>query len=242
MGEGNFPGRGRNFRRLILYVAVVAWFVSMAFVGFFFPYFVDSSPLFKAQRVEIEGNRLVPAKEVREVVGQLGDNWLLISESALMEKLKDKTGNSVKGVELSRTFSSKGINLKVRVEERVPVALLSVEGRSVLVDKTGEVFSVKYLKEDFFPVVYLHGAIDRQFFVNLYNYVIKPAKEYGLGVREIYVSEDKVVLYSGSKKRVKVILPPVEFIDSVVAQRLKLIGSLRSGTVDLRYNKFLLVN
>ncbi len=242
MGEGNSGKRGGGFRKLLLYVAVAAWFVSMAFVGFFFPFFVDSSPLFKAQRVEIEGNELVPAQEVREAVRQLGDNWLLISESVLMEKLKDRTGNSVKDVELSRNFSSKGVELKVKVKERVPVALLSMEGQSVLVDEKGEVFSVKYLKKDFFPVIYLHKAIDKRFFVNLYNYVIRPVEEYGLGVREIYVSEDKVVLYSKAKGRVKVILPPVEFIDSVVAQRLKLVGTLKGGTVDLRYNKFLLVN
>ncbi len=239
MGDGKRGKGDKRLKKFVGYVAVISWFVSMAFMGFYFPSFVDNSPIFKVSRVDIEGNNLIPESEIRPIVERLGNNWLLLSKEHILNILRRHTGNAIEDILIEKSFSTNGVSLKVKLKERKPVAVISIEGHLSLLDKNGELFPVKYVDVESYPVIYT-THLNKQFFPNFYTYVMRELDN--LELREVYISEDKVTLYMGKGNKLKVILPPIEFINSTVSERLKILYNLNEGIVDLRYSKFILLN
>jgi ABC-type multidrug transport system fused ATPase/permease subunit len=239
MGMGGNIKRKSNRRVLITTLAAVSWVVSMAFVGFFLPSFVDSSPLFKVKEVSIKGLRFLPEKEVSRVVGLLGSNWLFLSEEKILEVLNKKTGNSVQSIEVRRVFSARGVALEVYIKERHPIATLNLEGTVYLLDEKGNRFRNKYIDRPVYPIIHT-PYFSRDVFEKLHTYVL--SRIIDLKPKEVYISKDKVILYLFSRPDLKVILPPVEFLDDAVSKRLKFLYNLKEGEIDLRYSKFILVN
>ncbi len=238
MGEEGRGKKEQKIRRIVTFIAIISWMISMAFVGFFMPSFIDSSPIFKVRNINIEGLNSIPEAEVREVVKVVGSNWLLVSEEQLFKFLNRKMGNSVKEVNIVRKFSLSGVDLEVLVKERIPVATVNVEGGVYFADMNGVLFMNEYIKEPVYPVVYTE-KFNSSDFVNLYRYIIE---KIDFKIKEIYISNDRIILYVSDKPNLKIILPPVEFLDDKVSERFKFIYNLKEGEVDLRYSKFILVN
>ena len=134
------PSRGNRAGRLFSLLLFSSWIGFMAVASFFLPSFLGQLPLFQIKQVEIDGNYRIPFEYIRDVVVDLNGNLMSLRSSELEKLLNAKFENRVKKVELKKKFTSKGIVLEVRIEERVPVAKLKL-GRSYrLLDKEGVIF------------------------------------------------------------------------------------------------------
>lgn len=91
------------------------------------------SPLFEIRRVEVQGNNLLAAKQVREVAGiGAGVNIFKLDMAAVTEKVKAVP--LVKEAQVTRVLPS---TVRITITERCPVGLLPAATGFITVDKEG---------------------------------------------------------------------------------------------------------
>jgi hypothetical protein len=211
------------------------WLSFMALAGFFIPSFLSDLPLFQIKEIVVEGNRTVDLDTVRSALFTAEGSVLETREDEILRVLNERTGGRIKKVHLKREFSLEGISVRVRVEERVPVAKVLLGRTYMLMDEEGKTFPpypghAKGLIEV--------TAYDFKILENHFGKLYSMIKRSGLEVDRIKVLRDRTVVVVG--RRV-LILPPIDLLPDNLADRLGLIYNFQEGKIDLRFGRFILV-
>lgn len=190
-------------KRWLGYIISILWIFSMAIAGFFIPYFTDNISFFKIKALHIEGLENIPSEVVVEEVRKLKNNWLFINRTILLKNINKTTNNSISNLEITRSFSSNGVELKVKIEERKPVFTAIKDEDVVFFDESGAQFYSPYIPPAN-PTVYTHeiDLITRNF-ANLKNLI----DLIGADLKEVYVTNLATIAYTGDG--VKITLPPL---------------------------------
>ncbi len=227
--------REKRARKLFSALLFSSWISFMALAGFFIPSFLVQFPLFQVKRVEVNGNYRIPFEEIKRAVEELSTNLMKLKGSELESLLNAKFGNRIKEVRLEKRFTSQGIVLKVSVEERRPVARLSLGGSYRLVDKEGVIFKpIEDEGKDLVEIRTYDVDVLEEGFSKLYEQVLG----IGLPLKRVLVKRDRIVLELRGKS---VILPPIESLPDNLSERLRMIYNVPQEKVDLRYDRFILV-
>ena len=207
----------------------------MSLAGFFVPSFLASLPFLHVREIVVEGNRKVDLNTVRSVLYERRGSLLGLREEDLLHALNERTGGRVKRVFLKRELTLKGITLRLRIEERTPVAKVRIGGTYRLIDRDGKMFPANSDELSDLPEVRTYDLkVLQRCFPRLY----RSFESSGIGFRSLVVSRDKTVVYTG---KLVLILPPVESIPDNLEERLKMVYNFHKGKIDLRFNRFILV-
>ena len=235
MAYGDTDGKGEKVRKVLSALIFPAWITFMALAGFYIPTLMMKLPFFQVNGLEVEGTRVIESREVRSLIQSMEGNLLKLRSDDLLVALNSKTHGRVKAVYLSKDFGLRGVSLKIKIEERIPVAKLKVKGKTYLIDREGFLFPpLKGEKADVPSIVTRDPERVVQNFKNLYSGVFAS----GVKVDKVIIGNESVIV----KLRNRVaILPSIELIKESASARLKMIYNFPKGKVDLRYDRFILV-
>ncbi len=235
MAYGDTDGKGEKVRKVLSALIFPAWITFMALAGFYIPTLMMKLPVFKVNSVKIEGTRTIDKNEVRELIQSLEGNLLKLQSDDLLIALNSKTQGRVKAVYLSKDFGLKGISLRVRIEERIPVAKINVKGKTYLIDREGFLFPPAKGEKPTVPSIITRDT-ERvvKNFERLYSGVLSA----GVEVKKLLIRNESVIVKLRDREA---ILPSIELIKDSVSARLKMIYNFPKGKVDLRYDRFILV-
>ena len=235
MAYGDTDGKGEKVRKVLSALIFPAWITFMALAGFYIPTLMMKLPLFQVNGLEIEGTRVIDSREVRSLIQSMEGNLLKLRSEDVLMALNSKTQGRVKAVYLSKDFGLRGVSLKVKIEERVPVAKLKVKGKTYLIDREGFLFPpLKGEKAQVPTIVTRDPERVVRNFKRLYNGVLSSCVE----VKKILIGNESVIVKLRGREAV---LPSIELIKDSVSARLKMIYNFPKGKVDLRYDRFILV-
>jgi len=232
---GDTDGKGEKVRKVLSALIFPAWITFMALAGFYVPALMMKLPFFQVSTVQIEGTRSIDRKEVRDLVQSMEGNLLKLRSDDLLTALNEKTHGRVRAVYLSKDFGLRGVALKVRIEERIPVAKMKLKGKTYLIDKEGFLFPPLKGEDQGVPLIVTK---DPERVLNNFKKLYAGVLSSDVGIKKIFVRGDGILVKMPKKT---VFLPPVELIKDSVSARLKMIYNLPEGKVDLRYDRFILV-
>ncbi len=158
---------------------------------------------------------------------------LKLEEGKILSVLNERTGGRVKRVFVSKEFTPKGISVRIRIEEREPVAKVRIGKHFSFIDEEGVIFPA-YEKRELPEIVAYDLDLLRRNFSKLYRAISSSGIEANL----IKVLRDKTEILSGKKI---LILPPLDLMPDNVAERLRIVYNFREGKIDLRFDRFILV-
>ncbi len=219
-------------RKVTSALLFTAWITFMALAGFFIPSFLSDLPFLRIKEIRVEGNTTLDLNTVKSAIYSF-DGILRLEEEKILSVLNERTGGRVKRVFVSREFTPKGISVRIRIEERKPVAKVRLGKYFSFIDEEGVTFPA-YEKKDLPEIVAYDLEILRRNFPKLYRAI----RSSGLEVDLIRVLRDRTEILSG--KRV-LILPPLDLMPDNVAERLRIVYNFREGKIDLRFDRFILV-
>ncbi|MEJ5338469.1 MAG: hypothetical protein WHS43_02305 [Aquificaceae bacterium] len=200
--------------RWLGYILSALWLFSMGLSGFFVPYFTDNIDFFKIKALYVEGIETIPPEVVADEVKKFKNNWLFINSAALLNNLNARTRNSVNSVKIDRVFSSKGVELKIFIEEKKPVIAVIKNDVVYFFDKNGTVFQSQYIKI-VRPVAYTH---DVEFIKRNFNNLKTLVDLMGNKLGEIYVTNLNTVAYTWDG--LKITMPPLFLLDRGVVENV----------------------
>jgi len=225
----------RRVQRLFSAILFASWIGFMAFAGFLAPSFLAQLPFFRIKQIELSGNEKISFEDVKSVVEELSTSLTGLNEESILNALNTKFKNRIKKVYVTRELGIDGMNVKLRLVERTPVAKLKLGQSYLLVDKEGVTFPpLEGEGEKLVELRTYDMDILRTHFRKLYESVIST----NLPIKTVYINRDSVVLIMNSKK---IILPPLEVLPANISARLKMIYNFPEEKVDLRYGRFILV-
>ncbi len=225
----------RRVQKLFSAILFASWIGFMAFAGFLAPSFLAQLPFFRIKQIELSGNEKISFEDVKSVVEELSTSLTGLNEESILNALNTKFKNRIKKVYVTRELGIDGMNVKLRLVERTPVAKLKLGQSYLLVDKEGVTFPpLEGEGEKLVELRTYDMDILRTHFRKLYEGVIST----NLPIKTVYINRDSVVLIMNSKK---VILPPLEVLPANISARLKMIYNFPEEKVDLRYGRFILV-
>ena len=195
-------------------------------------------PPLRIVSVEVEGLSALPEEAVKEALSEIESSIITVDDEEILDLLVRNVGKRVKKVYLSREIRWEGSKLKVKVVERIPVAKVPVGKGFFLIDEEGVSFKPTphdNLKNLITVKTYSLHVLEKNF-PKIYKYVIKTVDK----IDYLHVKVSRVVLRKG---KLTLILPPAEEINEVVASRIASVmaSAISYGTVDLRYDRFILV-
>ncbi|QID34035.1 cell division protein FtsQ/DivIB [Pampinifervens florentissimum] len=196
------------------YILSVLWLFSMGLSGFFFPYFTDNIEFFKIKALHIEGLKTIPSEIVVDEIKKFKNNWLFIDSTTLLKNLNSRTGNSVSSVKIDRVFSSRGVELKIFIEERKPIITVIKDDIVYFFDKNGTVFQSQYMKVAK-PLVYTH---DIELIKKNFSKLDMLIELTGGNLGEIYITNLNTVAYT--EDGLKITMPPIFLLDKRVVEKL----------------------
>ncbi len=201
------------------YLIVVLWFSSMALAGFFIPYFIDNISFFKIRVLQVEGLETIPPHVVAEEVKKLKNNWLFINKYVLLKNINMSTGNAVKDVDITRKFSTKGVDLKITIKERKPVFSVINNNSKIFFDEDGKMFQSPYINYSI-PLIYTYDIelINKNF--NTVKSLINLLNSHN-ALMDMYITEISAVAYLTNGT--KLVLPPPILINKSM---LKIVSKL----------------
>lgn len=227
--------REERAKRLFSVLLFVAWISFMAFAGMFIPSLIHQLPFFKIKEIEVSGNYKVDFEAIKETIEELSVSLKGLDEKSLTEALNERFEGRVKKVYMNRNITLAGIEVKLKIIERVPVAKVKLGNSFMLIDGEGVLFPAVSERELNLPEVRTHDVeVLQNHFYRLYDSI----KSVKLPIQRIDVKPDRVVLVLKNKKA---ILPPLELLPGNISGRLKMIYNFSQETVDLRYGRFILV-
>ncbi|MDW8096225.1 MAG: hypothetical protein RMI51_05430 [Aquificaceae bacterium] len=204
-------------KRWFGYAISALWISSMAIAGFFTPYFIDNISFFKIRALHIEGLENIPSEVIVEEVRKLKNNWLFINRAILLKNINDVTNNSVSNLELSKNFSSGGVELKLKIEERKPIFTAIKDDEVVFFDKSGTRFYSPYIPHTNL-IVYTHEIeLINKNFENLKNLV----DIIGDDLKEVYITNLATIAYT--EDGVKITLPPLFLLNRNLVENVAII-------------------
>ena len=207
-------------KRWFGYVISALWISSMAIAGFFTPYFTDNISFFKIRALHIEGLENIPSEVIVEEVRKLKNNWLFINRAILLKNINDVTNNSVSNLELSRSFSSGGVELKLKIEERKPIFTAIKDDEVVFFDKSGIQFYSPYIPPANLTVYTHEIELINKNFENLKNLI----DLIGEDLKEVYVTNLATIAYT--KDGMKITLPPLFLLNRNLVEN---VATIRMG-------------
>lgn len=227
--------KDKRGRRLFSAALFLIWLTFMALAGFFIPSFLSELPLFQVKEIIVEGNRSIDLDTVRSAVYSADGSVLRLKEDQILRVLNERTGGRVKKVFLAREVTLKGVSVKIRIEERVPVAKLKTRNTFLFIDRDGVTFpAYANHPKGLVEITTYDLEVLEANFPRLYSQIEKA----GIRVSKIRVLKDKTVLISGRRT---LILPPIELLPDNLAERLSMIYNFEEGKIDLRFDRFILV-
>ncbi len=227
--------KNKRERKILSVLLFSAWIGFMALAGFFIPSFLSNLPLFQVREVIVEGNRTVDLSTVMHALYSQQGSIMKLDENSILRILNERTGGRVKGVFLSRKITLKGVSVRIRIEERVPVAKVRVGKRYMLIDREGKTFPPYKGHPKGLVEVRTYDLKTLQLhFPRLYSMIERSRLE----VSRIEIMRDKTILVSG--RRV-FILPPADLLPENLVDRLRMIYNFQGGEIDLRFDRFILV-
>ncbi len=229
--------KGKNIRGRRLFSAFLfcAWLTFMALAGFFIPSFLSDLPLLQIREITVEGNRTIDMDTVRSAIYSVEGSVFKLSEDQILSVLNERTGGRVKRVFVTKNVSIRGISIRIRIQERVPVAKVRSGSTYIFIDEEGKTFPAYDLRSGNLPEVVTHDLkVLEENFPKLYRSV----KGSGIRVSLIKVLKDRTILVSGRRQ---IILPPIDLLPDNVVDRLRMVYNFREGKIDLRFDRFILV-
>ncbi|MDQ7082157.1 MAG: hypothetical protein Q9N34_03575 [Aquificota bacterium] len=183
----------------------------------------------------VEGNRTLDLNTVMSALYSPQGSVMKLDEGSILRTLNQITGGRVKRVFLSKKITLKGVSVRIRIEERVPVARVKTGRGYILIDREGKTFPpYRGHPENLVDVKAYDLRTLQAHFPELYGMIEKT----GLKVNRIEVMRDKTVVVSG--RRV-LILPPLDLLPENLVDRLGMIYNFQGGRIDLRFDRFILV-
>lgn len=211
--------------RWLGYLLSALWLFSMGLSGFFVPYFTDNIEFFKIRALHIEGLETIPPEVVVDEIKRFKNNWLFVNDVILLQNLNRQTGNSINSVDTERVFTSRGVELKILIEERKPLVTVIKDDTVYFFDKNGVVFQSQYIKAKK-PLVYTHDVeFIRRNFAGLRMLIDLLGENAG----EIYVTDLNTVIYKG--EGLKIIMPPLFFLDRKIVENV--VNVIRVYNIDM---------
>ncbi len=197
----------------------------MALLGFFMPYFTDNIPFFKIKTLQIEGLETVPPHVVVDEIRALRNNWLFIRKDILLNRLNESTKNAIKDLNIERSFSATGVDLKIEIKERKPLFQVIGDDVKVFFDEDGVQFKSPYINTPI-PLIYTY---DLDFIDQNFKNIKELVKLMKPDIRECYVTDLNTIVYL--KDGTKVILPPPFLLDvNLLNHLMKLHENYNIGT------------
>jgi len=232
---GDTQGKGEKVRKLLSALVFPAWITIMALAGFYTPSLILKLPFFQVSKIIVEGNVTLKEEEIIKTVMRMEPNLMKLKSDDLLFALNEKSNGRVRKVFLSKDFGLGGVALRVRVEERIPVARINTNKGVLLIDKDGYTFPPTGKEGRKLPLV-ITGNMDSLItgFSKLYEAVLKS----NLPVKKIYVKNDRITVKLPGKV---VTLPSLQLLPANISERFKMIYNLPQEIVDLRYDRFILV-
>lgn len=207
------------------YFLFVLWLFSMGLSGFFIPYFTDNIDFFKIKTLHIEGLETIPPEVVVDEITKFKNNWLFINSTVLLKNLNNKTKNSVKNAKIERIFSKKGVELRVFIEERKPIATVIKDDVVYFFDKDGDIFQSEYIKV-VKPLVYTH---DLELVSKDFNNLKALIEIVGHHLEELYATNLNTIAYTNYG--LKIIMPPVFLLDKQILENV--VDALKVYNIDM---------
>ncbi len=200
--------------KLIGYILSILWLSSMGLSGFLFPYFTDNIDFFKIKALHIEGLETIPSEVIVDEIRKFKNNWLFIDNTTFLRSLNNKTGNSINSVKTDRVFSTKGVELRIFVEERKPIVTMIKDDLVYFLDENGTVFQSQYMQV-VKPVVYTHDIeLVKRNFNNLKMLIDLTGGNLG----EIYITNLNTVAYT--IEGLKINMPPIFLLNRQTLQNV----------------------
>lgn len=208
----------------------------MALTGYFIPYFTDNISFFKIRTLHIEGLETIPPQIVANEIEALRNNWLFIRKDILLDRLNKSTKNAIKDLDIERTFSGSGVDLKIKIKEREPLFQVISGNTKIFYDDEGSQFQSIYINAPI-PLIYTHD-------INFINKNFKNVKELMKlsNIKEVYITELNTIVYL--KDNLKLILPPIFLFDKNLLNyliKLRENYSMGTGVQEMEINRDLVI-
>ena len=216
--------REKKWGKGLKYFLSFIWLSSMALLGFFMPYFTDNISFFKIKTLQIEGLETIPSHVVVDEIRALRNNWLFIRKDILLNRLNESTKNAIKDLNIERSFSARGVDLKIEIEERKPFFQAISGDTKVFFDEDGVQFKSPYINTPI-PLIYTYDLdFIKQNFKNIKELVELMKSD----IRECYITDLNTIIYL--KDGTKIILPPPFLLDiNLLNYLMKLRGNYNIG-------------
>jgi len=229
-----FPGR--------VVLGLILWLFSLASLYVFL-----HSPVFAVQEVDVEGIHSVSAAEVKRLSGIVpGSNIFVVNEKAVKERLL--LHPLIKEARLERDLPHRVV---LRVQERVPLVLVPVEGGFVGIDEDGCcLLRVGSLAEINLPVVTGFelpggGVLGEPAGVKILEEVLGAVKQFSpvlmKEIAEINAAQpEELRIYTLSRVEIKVgsvahLRENLPLLEQIVACELKKLGEQPLEYVDMSF-------
>ncbi len=236
MAYADTEGKGNRIFKLLSGMVFPTWILFMAFLGFYTPSLLLKLPFLQVKEIKVEGLNKVKEEIVQKAVKELEGNLLILKDEDLQRVLEQETKGRVKRVFLSKNFGFDGAVLKVRVQERKPVARIFTKKGVMLVGEDGTLFPPVGEEGKSLPVLsFYRGEGVPPDFEGFYQKVLSACRE----VRKIRFEQDRTIIEAKGKT---LFLPPYELIPDAITARIRMAYNLPDGVVDLRYDRFILVS
>lgn len=207
--------RTKRHRKLFNYIFSTLWIFLMSILGFFLPFFIDNIDFFRIKTLYVEGIETIPPEIVVNEIKQIKNNWLFINSSMLLHNLNSRTGNSINNVKIDRIFTSRGVELKITIEERKPIITVIKDDSVFFFDEHGVLFQSSYI-ELFHPLIYAHDIeFLRDNFANLRGLI----DVMGSSLEEIYITNLKTVVYT--KNKIRIVMPQLSLLNKQYLEYIK---------------------
>jgi len=212
------------------------WVISTSLGGYHLPFLLDALEFLKVREVKVEGLKHLSPEIFSQALKDLKPNSLVITEERLLGVLRVYSDNAVESVEIKRSFSFNGVSLLIVVKERQPIlTAISKEEIRFFDDKGEDFYAPMPLKEPF-----------------VYTDDFNPLKERFYLIKELLsLLENKIDFIELKSDRTlgrlkegqRILLPPVEFINTQTLERLRLVLQKEEGfqEIDLRMESMVIV-
>ncbi len=199
--------REKKWGKGLKYFLSFMWLSSMALLGFFMPYFTDNISFFKIKTLQIDGLETIPSYVVVDEIRALKNNWLFIRKYIFLDRLNKSTKNAIEDLNIERSFSTRGVELKVEIRERKPLFQVISGDVRVFFDDDGVQFQSPYINTPI-PLIYTY---DLDFIKQNFKNIKELLKLMKSDMRECYITELNTIIYL--KDGTKIILPPPFLLD-----------------------------
>ncbi len=214
---------------------LIVWIAFVIFIALFLSLFPARFPFFKIKQITVEGNETVDFKVIESVLQELTLNVERVNEENVMKYLNARTGNRIRSVKIRKKYTLEGIEVNIAIEERKPVARVSLGKSILLVDEDGEVFKpAKNENIKDLPIILTYDVSLLKYFGKLY----KELKLRNITWKLVKITADRTEVITD---KYILIFPKIDEITESAYNRLNLVYNFQGKVVDLRFERFILV-